>query len=96
LNVLITYDVNTQTDAGRKRLHMVAKICEGYGVRVQSSVFEFDINRTSFERLKHRLLGTIDIDKDSLRIYFLRGSRKSFIETHGIDHFIDLSGPLVI
>ena len=29
--VLITYDVNTQTAAGRKRLRKVAKECVNYG-----------------------------------------------------------------
>lgn len=96
MNLLITYDVNTETEAGRKRLQRVAKICEGYGVRVQNSVFEFDIARTLFEQLRIRLLNVIDVDCDSLRIYFLRGSRSSFVETHGLDHFIDLSGPLII
>lgn len=38
--VVITYDVNTMTVAGEKRLRRVAKLCERYGVRVQNSVFE--------------------------------------------------------
>ena len=38
--VLITYDVNTETAAGRKRLRKVAKQCTNYGRRVQNSVFE--------------------------------------------------------
>jgi CRISPR-associated protein Cas2 len=38
--VLITYDVNTETAAGKKRLNKIAKKCESYGQRVQNSVFE--------------------------------------------------------
>ena len=38
--VLVTYDVNTETAAGRKRLRKVAKACVDYGQRVQNSVFE--------------------------------------------------------
>ena len=45
--VLITYDVNTQTVAGRTRLRKVAKECTNYGQRVQNSVFECQIGRAS-------------------------------------------------
>ena len=38
--VLITYDVNTEDAAGRKRLRQIAKQCVNYGQRVQNSVFE--------------------------------------------------------
>ena len=38
--VLVTYDVNTETTAGKKRLRKVAKACVNYGQRVQNSVFE--------------------------------------------------------
>ena len=38
--VVITYDVNTETAAGRKRLRQIAKQCVNYGQRVRNSVFE--------------------------------------------------------
>ena len=38
--VLVTYDVNTETAAGRRRLRKVAKACVNHGQRVQNSVFE--------------------------------------------------------
>jgi len=37
--VLITYDVNTESDGGTRRLRKVAKLCVNYGQRVQNSVF---------------------------------------------------------
>jgi len=40
IEVLVAYDVSTDTSDGRTRLRRVAKICEGYGQRVQKSVFE--------------------------------------------------------
>ena len=43
--VLITYDVNTETPAGRKRLRKVAKRCVDHGQRVQNSVFECLLGR---------------------------------------------------
>ena len=38
--VLVTYDVNTETAEGEKRLRRVAKCCVKFGQRVQKSVFE--------------------------------------------------------
>ena len=38
--LLVTYDVNTASPDGAKRLRQVAKICQNYGQRVQNSVFE--------------------------------------------------------
>lgn len=43
MQVLITYDVETITPAGKKRLRQVAKVCLDYGQRVQNSVFELNI-----------------------------------------------------
>ena len=50
--VLITYDVNTQTAAGRKRLRKVAKQCVNYGQRVQNSVFECQLDSTKYRQVK--------------------------------------------
>jgi CRISPR-associated protein Cas2 len=69
--VLITYDVETQTHAGQKRLRQVAKMCEDYGQRVQNSVFECVLEPGKFTELKFRLIDIIDQKKDSLRFYFL-------------------------
>lgn len=33
--VLVTYDVNTEQEQGKKRLRRVAKVCVNYGQRVQ-------------------------------------------------------------
>src|ERR1700761_9168358 len=40
MDLILTYDVDTTTAHGRRRLRQVAKLCEGYGTRVQKSVFE--------------------------------------------------------
>lgn len=69
--VLITYDVNTETDAGKKRLRKVAKACQNYGQRVQNSVFECLIDPARLRQLQATLENLIDKDKDSLRYYFL-------------------------
>ena len=47
--VLITYDVNTETSAGKTRLRKVAKQCVNYGRRVQNSVFECQNGRNKVQ-----------------------------------------------
>ena len=69
--VLITYDVNTETASGKKRLRKVAKECQNYGQRVQNSVFECIMDNAKAKEVKAKLLEIIDMDKDSLRFYFI-------------------------
>lgn len=69
--VLVTYDVNTETPAGRKRLRHVAKLCVDYGQRVQNSVFECSVTPAEFVDIKHRLTQIIDEKTDSIRFYLL-------------------------
>ena len=69
--VLITYDVETVSSNGKKRLRQVAKQCMNYGQRVQNSVFEADLDYSSFIKLKDKLLKLIDRNEDSLRFYYL-------------------------
>ena len=69
--VLITYDVNTETVSGKKRLRKVAKQCENYGRRVQNSVFECILDQAQSVVLKQSLIDIIDENVDSLRCYYL-------------------------
>ena len=69
--VLITYDVNTETAAGRTRLRRVAKQCVNYGRRVQNSVFECMLDQAQCVTLKAILMDIIDEKVDSLRFYYL-------------------------
>jgi len=68
---LVSYDVSTTDNSGRKRLRKVAKECQNYGQRVQNSVFEIDVDYGTFLKLKDKLLKIIDQQEDSLRIYYL-------------------------
>lgn len=81
--VLITYDVETITPAGRKRLRQVAKQCMNYGQRVQNSVFECLADSSQFAELRHRLESIIDSEKDSLRFYKLGNNWQNRIEHIG-------------
>lgn len=94
--VLITYDVNTETGAGKKRLHKVAKICVNYGQRVQNSVFECLVDPTQFSILKNRLEETADPKTDSLRYYMLGDNWKNRIEHFGAKSTYDPEGTLIV
>jgi len=81
--VLITYDVNTETEAGKKRLRKVAKICVNYGQRVQNSVFECMLEPAQYVDLKNTLSNVINKDKDSLRFYLLGKNWERRVEQIG-------------
>ena len=83
--VLITYDVNTETDAGKRRLRKVAKQCVNYGRRVQNSVFECILDNTQFVSLKAVLGDIIDKEVDRLRFYYLGNNYKTKVEHMGVD-----------
>ncbi len=82
--VLITYDVNTEDAAGRRRLRKVAKECVNYGQRVQNSVFECDLDAAQLEQVKHLLLKLIDPQRDSLRFYNLGNKYGTKITHFGV------------
>ena len=81
--ILITYDVNTETAEGRKRLRKVAKTCVNYGVRVQNSVFECVLDSTKWVEVKAKLTKIIDKDKDSLRFYYMGNNYDKKVEHIG-------------
>lgn len=81
--VLVTYDVNTETAAGRKRLRQVAKQCVNYGQRVQNSVFECLLNTAQCKQLQASLLSIMDQNRDSLRFYYLGKRYENKIEHFG-------------
>lgn len=96
MDIVVTYDVNTETKEGRRRLRHVAKICEGTGQRVQLSVFECSVSDVQLERLKQRLIKVIDPDCDSLRIYRLMGRRQDVVQAYGTDKWRDFDEPLLV
>lgn len=94
--VLITYDVNTKTPEGRRRLQRVAKQCENFGQRVQNSVFECVLEAAKCREVLYTLRDIIDIDKDSLRFYYLGNHYKSKVEHIGVKPSFDVEGPLIL
>lgn len=61
---IVSYDI--PDDKRRTRVH---KILEGYGRRVQHSVFECDLDETKIIRLELLLLREIDQPEDDVRFY---------------------------
>lgn len=93
--VLITYDVNTETKEGRRRLNKVAKKCVNYGVRVQNSVFECVMDAAKCREVKQELSDIIDKNKDSLRFYYLGDKYKTKVEHIGAKESIQVEEPLI-
>ncbi|MBS6610791.1 MULTISPECIES: CRISPR-associated endonuclease Cas2 [Peptoniphilus] len=85
MQVLITYDVETITSEGKKRLRQVSKVCVDYGQRVQNSVFELNIYQADLLEIKNKLIKIIDPQKDSIRIYNLGKNWERRVETLGKD-----------
>lgn len=94
--VLITYDVNTEDAAGRKRLRQIAKQCVNYGQRVQNSVFECVVDAAQCKQLQHKLRAIMDEKKDSLRFYYLGNAYQTKIEHFGAKATYELEGVLMI
>ena len=94
--VLITYDVSTESEGGKKRLRKVAKQCKDYGQRVQNSVFECLVDPVQFTQLRKKLEEIVDIEKDSLRYYFLGANWKRRIEHVGAKATYDPEGVIMV
>lgn len=95
--VLITYDVSVVTATGRKRLRHIAKHCLDYGMRVQNSVFECEVDSAQFAELKNKLLTTYDRTEDSLRFYFLGTKGRQRVEHYGVKAVEDVvHDPLIL
>ena len=94
--VVVCYDVNTETRAGRRRLRRVAKVCEGIGQRVQKSVFECQVNLMQLDELERKLLAEIETGQDCLRLYRLPDSKGCEVREHGKFKATDFDEPLVL
>ena len=84
MEILVTYDVDTTTTEGRRRLRRVAKTCESYGLRVQKSVFEIVCSDAEWLRMRHQLAEIIDANTDSIRAYPL--PRGTFTKAQHLGH----------
>jgi CRISPR-associated protein Cas2 len=96
MDILVSYDVNTETKAGCNRLRKVATICKNYGQRVQFSVFECRVSDAQYETLRSQLVKVMDKQTDSIRFYRLLAPREKSVEAFGVDNYVDFDKPLVL
>lgn len=75
---VITYDIPCD-----KRRRKVANLLEGYGKRVQYSVFECVLTTEKYVELKRRLKPRIKIEEDSVRLYPLSKHTLNNVEVWG-------------
>jgi CRISPR-associated protein Cas2 len=94
--VVISYDVSTEKEAGKKRLRKVAKACEAHAQRVQNSVFEANLDYSTFLKLREELLKIMDKDTDSMRFYYLGNHWQRKIEHVGVKKGYDPEGTIII
>ena len=94
--VLITYDVNTEDAAGRRRLRQIAKQCVNYGQRVQNSVFECIVDGAQARMLQQKLRSIMDEERDSLRFYYLGSHYQTKVEHFGAKPGYEAEGVLMI
>lgn len=96
MNILIAYDVSTETADGRRRLRKVAQACQDFGQRVQKSVFECVVNEMQYEEVVRRLIEIMEQKEDSLRVYRIVEPKDKYVQVYGVDTAIDFEEPLVL
>jgi CRISPR-associated protein Cas2 len=64
--VLVTYDV-----VDNKRRTKLATYLEGYGRRVQKSVFECFMGLSEMQKLQAQLLRRVQLPEDDVRMYWI-------------------------
>ena len=94
--MLVTYDVQTSTPSGKRRLRRLARACLDYGQRVQFSVFELKVDPSQWATCRDRLLTIFDPEEDSLRFYSLGSHWENRVEHHGAKPGYDVDGPLIL
>lgn len=94
--VVVAYDVNTETTAGKRRLRNVAKTCMKYGQRVQNSVFECSVTSSDYLTLVNEVMKNMDQEKDSLRLYKLGTKYSEKIEHYGVQRHLPVDDVMMI
>ena len=94
--MLVSYDVSTVNAAGRRRLRRIAKECEDWGIRVQNSVFECNVDWTQWVALRARLQAICVPEEDSLRFYNLGNNYREKVVHYGARPTIDPMGDALI
>lgn len=88
---VIAYDI--PSDRRRKK---IADLLEGYGQRVQYSVFECVLTGKQYEELRGRLRGRYQEGEDSIRFYPLSGHTLGQVEVWGEPPVTGLPGSVIV
>ncbi len=94
--ILITYDVDTVSEKGQKRLRQVARICKDYGQRVQNSVFECELTEAQYVKLKGALSAVMDKSFDSIRFYHLSKNENRRVVTIGKETSYNVNDAIIL
>ena len=81
--IIVVHDIEGSGKAAVKRQRRIASICEAYGVRVQRSVFECEVNADQLRNLVLELNMVLDADTDSVRLYSLGNRWQNRIQVLG-------------
>lgn len=92
----MVYDISTVSSAGERRLRDIAKVCEGYGQRVQKSVFECRLELRELRLLVHDIKNVIDPSADRVAVYRLREPYQRHVVTLGKGPEVDWRGPVIL
>lgn len=94
--ILITYDVDTTSRDGQRRLRQVSNACKDFGQRVQNSVFECELSEAQLVLLQDRIGKIIDHALDSIRIYYLNKNSNRRIVVMGKETSYNLEEAIII
>ncbi len=88
---VVAYDVPCD-----KRRKKVSDLLEGYGQRVQYSVFECVLSEAKYTELRKRLKRRIKLPEDSVRFYPLSGHTLSQVEVWGGPPVRQVGGSVIV
>ena len=94
--IVVSYDINIESEGGQKRLRRVAKTCQNFGQRVQNSVFECLVDTGQLKILQYKLQDIIDPEKDSLRFYYLGNSWTTRVQHFGAKKVVNMDDTLIL
>ena len=95
-NLLVAYDISTETKQGEKRLRRAAKVCMGYGQRVQHSVYECQLDELQFIEMVKKLSDVVHPTEDNVRIYRVHDLSRGSVVNLGKAVGVDYSEPLIL
>ena len=88
MHILVTYDVDTTSKEGARRLRHVAKACIDYGQRVQNSVFECEVTEAQYCLLIDRI--------KRVRFYILNKNENKRVKVIGVETAYKVNNALII